>query len=117
MEFDKFKHMEAYINELDELDKVRYLHYVSMNLFKNEKQMLIEDIIMTGDLVQKVEIQCATIKKIICDTEIKNITCSKCNNKYPSMLLKYHLAGINKECPHNQIEMVDDEEYNKHLNR
>lgn len=117
MDGDKFKHMEEYINELDEFDKVRYLYFVSMNLFKEEMKIKIEDLICIGDLIQKVELQCATIKKIICDTEIKDISCSKCNSKIPNMLLKYHLAGMNKECPHNQIELLNDEEYKNYLNK
>lgn len=117
MDDDKFKHMEEYMNELDEYDKVRYLYFVSMNLFKEEKKIKIDEMIAIGDLIQKVEIHCATIKKIICDTEIKDIKCSKCNSKIPNMLLKYHLVGMNKECPHNQFELLNDDEYNKFLNK
>jgi hypothetical protein len=117
MDGDKFKHMEEYLNELDEFDKVRYLHYVSMHLFKEEMNMKVNDLIEIGDLIQKVEIHCATIKKIVCDTEIKDISCSKCKCKYPTMLLKHHLAGMNKECPHNQFELLNDDEYKNFLNQ
>jgi len=116
MEFDKFKHMETYINELDELDKVRYLEYISQNILKDTINLHINDIIQIGDTVQKVEITCAKIKKIILDTEINGACCEKCGNKVPNMLLKHMLVGMNKECPHNQFEYCNDEEYNKLLN-
>jgi len=116
MEFDKFKHLEQFVNELDEVDKVRYFHFISQSLLKENKPLQINDILYIGDTIQKIEITCATIKKIILDTEIKDAVCPLCKKTVPCMLLKHHLLGINKECPHTEIEMVDDETYNKLLN-
>lgn len=116
MEFDKFKHLETYITSLDELDKVRYLQYVSQNILKDTTTMNVNDIIQVGDIIQKVEITCATIKKIILDTQINGVCCEKCNKTMPPMMLKHMLVGMNKECPHTQFEYCNDEEYNKLLN-
>ena len=112
---DTFKHLEKYIDELDELDKVRYLQFVSQNILKGQMNLKIEEILMIGDLIQKVEITCATIKKIILDTEIKGAVCAKCNKELPTMLIKHHISGVNKECPHDAIELIDDETYLQYL--
>lgn len=117
MEFDKFKHLEQFTNELDEVDKVRFLQFISQSLFKENKPLPINDILYIGDTIQKIEITCATIKKIILDTEIKDAVCPLCKKTLPCMLLKHHLLGMNKECPHNEFEMIDDETYLNLLNK
>jgi len=113
----KFKHLETYIDTLDELDKARYLLYICSKLFKEPKNIEIVHLINIGDLVQKCEIHCAKIKTLIADTKIDGIICKKCNHKLPCMRLKEHLVGVNKECPHDTIELIEETEYNNEINK
>jgi len=111
-EFDeKFKHMETYIFELDELDRCRYLRYVASSILAKPCDVKTPDLIAMGDLCQQTEIVCATLKKIIVETEIDNIVCKKCEKRLPKMRLKEHLMGVNKDCPHDTIEILNDEEF------
>lgn len=113
----KFKHLETYIDILDELDKARYLYYICSKLFKEPKNIEIVHLVNIGDLVQKCEIHCAKIKTLIADTKIDGIICKKCNHKLPCMRLKEHLVGVNKECPHDAIELIEETEYNNEINK
>lgn len=112
-----FKYLETFVDTLDELDKARYLLYICSKLFKEPKNIEVLHLINIGDLVQKCEIHCAKIKTLVADTKICGITCKKCNHKLPTMRLKEHLAGVNKECPHNEIELIDETEFNDELNK
>lgn len=113
----QFKHLEELVLKLDEVDKSRYLYYIASQIFKNDSQIKVDDMLMIGDTVQKVEVICAKVKKIILETEVSGACCKKCNKEIPKMLIKHHLAGVNKECPHNEIELINDEEYQKELNK
>ena len=57
------------------------------------------------------------IKTLIADTKIDGIICKKCNHKLPCMRLKEHLVGVNKECPHDTIELIEETEYNNEINK
>lgn len=108
---DQFAYLEKHVMELDELDKCRYLRYVASKILSTNCRIQIEDLISMGDLCQKTEIVCATLKKIIIDTKVELI-CKKCEKKI-SMKLEHHLKGLNGECPHDQFEFLDEKEFKK----
>jgi phage FluMu protein Com len=107
----KFNHMEKFVNELDELDRCRYLRYIASKILAQPCDIHTPDLIAMGDLCQQTEIVCATLKKIIVETEIDNIVCKKCEKRLPKMRLQEHLMGVNKDCPHDSCEILNEEEF------
>ena len=106
----QFKHLEKYVEDLDEIDKCRYLKYISSKILEKPLNVKAVDLLVMGDLVQTTEIVCAKLKTMIGDTKIKGIICKKCNKEVPEMRLKEHLSGVNKDCPHDTIEIIDEEQ-------
>ena len=106
----QFKHLEKYVEDLDEIDKCRYLKYISTKILEKPLNVKAVDLLVMGDLVQTTEIVCAKLKTMIGDTKIKGIICKKFNKEVPEMRLKEHLSGVNKDCPHDTIEIIDEEQ-------
>lgn len=95
--------------EMDHLDRLRVVELVLKNLFNVDTKLHPIVMRMMMEKLQDIEIKCATWKKMLGDIKIVGLSCSKCNNDYPTMTLEQLCTGVNAECPHDSVEVVFEE--------
>lgn len=99
-------------SELDHLDRLRVVDLVLKNLFNGDVKLHPVVMRMMMEKLQDIEIKSATWKKMLGDTKITGLSCSKCDGVYPTMTLEQLCSGINAECPHDEVEITFDEKTN-----
>lgn len=105
-----YTELGKYFSELDHLDRLRIIEVFLKNLFNTDIKLHPVVMRLMMEKLQEIEIQSAKWKKMLGDTKIQNLHCSKCNNDYPIMTLEQLCRGVNAECPHNEIDISFDEE-------
>lgn len=91
---------------MDHLDRLRVTDLVLKNLFNADTKLHPVVMRMMMEKLQEIEIKCATWKKMLGDTKITGLSCSKCKKNYPTMTLEQLCTGVNSECPHDSIEVT-----------
>ncbi len=104
-----YTELGKHFNELDHLDRLRVIEIFLKNLFNTDTKLHPVVMRMMMEKLQDVEIQSAKWKKLLGDTKITNLKCSKCGNNYPVMTLEQLCRGVNAECPHDAIEVSFEE--------
>jgi len=99
-----------HFNELDHLDRLRVIEIFLKNLFNTDIQLHPVVMRLMMEKLQDIEVKCASWKKMLGDTKITGLSCSKCKNNYPTMTLEQLATGVNADCPHNTIDISFDEE-------
>lgn len=96
-------------DSMDILDQTRIILCMVNKLFGDDPKLhpLIIGYIMKN--LQDVEVHCAKLKHMLGDIKIDDIVCEKCNNKLPQMTMRMFCEGINRDCPHDTVEIeIDD---------
>lgn len=97
-------------NSMDILDKTRILLCMVNELFTDDPKLhpLIIGYLMKN--LQDIEVRSAKMKHMLGEIKVDGITCNKCGNKVPDMTMKMYCEGINRDCPHDSVEVeIDDQ--------
>ena len=92
-------------SQLDHYDRLRLIEIFMKNLFNTDTKLSPIVMRLMMEKLQEIEIKSATWKKMLGDTKISGLSCSKCGNNYPTMTMQMLCEGINGECPHDLVEI------------
>lgn len=104
-----YTNLGTQFSEMDILDRLRIVDVVLKNLFNSDNKLHPVVMRMMMEKLQEIEIKSAMWKKMLGDTKIVGLNCSKCKNTYPTMTLEQLCVGVNSVCPHDEIEVTFDE--------
>lgn len=96
-------------NSMDELDKSRTLLHFSTLIIKEDSKLHPVVIMKLLENIQNCEINCAKIKTVLANVKVNGMSCKLCGFKMPTMTMKMWCEGINKKCPHDEIEINIEE--------
>lgn len=93
------------IDEMDDMDLVRCMKYMASNVCKTPRKYPPIVIMTLMQELQRCEMMCAKLKEILGGVVLTGVECKKCGRTLPHMTIMQHLEGVNKDCPHDLVEV------------
>ena len=100
-----YEEINSKFNEMDDMDMVRCMLYLSTQIINTPRSYPPIVIFTLMEKLQEVEMKCSKLKEILGATILTDVTCKKCGKVMPKMTIQQHLEGVNKDCPHDSIEV------------
>ena len=99
--------LQAEIDKQGDLELTTTAIYCISRVLAEPRNLPIVKLVKLGDNIQTLEHVCAKLKKLILDIKVPRVKCHKCNQFIPEMRMEMMLNGVNKDCPHDKIEIIE----------
>lgn len=111
-----YESIDRLISEMDELDLVRCMQHMAKQICKVPRTYPPIVIMTLMKELQTCELMCAKLKEIMGSVVLTGVVCKKCGVELPKMTILQHIEGMNKDCPHDTVE-IDNRELIEQHNR
>lgn len=109
-----YSSVDAMIGEMDDMDLVRCMKYMASLICKTPRSYPPIVIMTLMQELQRCEMMCAKLKEIMGGVVLTGAICKKCGNELPHMTIMQHLEGVNRECPHDLVEVDNSKLIEQH---